>query len=235
VFNGIPDGTSSTTELDANNGKDLAGRIVVQPFRHAGTPAGVLSGFGFQIGGSHGKQTGALPSFKTSVGQTYFSYASGASASGVRNRVTPSVFYYFKALGAFAEYFRSTQGVTKPSAQTDVTNTAWDVTVVFDPTGEPASTGGLRPASNFDPPKGKWGGLQLVARYTELHVDPAAFRAGLNASGASQTAKSFTVGANWFPAAVIKYYLTFERTTFDGGTAARPAENVILFRTQLAF
>jgi hypothetical protein len=57
----------------------------------------------------------------------------------------------------------------------------------------------------------------------------------LNASGASQQARSFTVGANWFPAAVIKYYLTFERTTFAGGAASRPPENVILFRTQLGF
>src|SRR5207249_2200082 len=29
VFNGIPDGTSGPTELDANSDKDLAGRIVV--------------------------------------------------------------------------------------------------------------------------------------------------------------------------------------------------------------
>ena len=32
VFNGIPDGTSSTADVDTNNGKDLAGRIVLQPF-----------------------------------------------------------------------------------------------------------------------------------------------------------------------------------------------------------
>src|SRR5215208_3375034 len=51
VFNGIPDGTSGTTEVDANSDKDLAGRIVVQPFRSAPTPAAPLNGLGFQIGG----------------------------------------------------------------------------------------------------------------------------------------------------------------------------------------
>src|SRR6185436_19075598 len=50
VFNGVPDASSSTTDLDTNNGKDLAGRIVVQPFRAAATPAGRLNGLGFQIG-----------------------------------------------------------------------------------------------------------------------------------------------------------------------------------------
>lgn len=33
VFNGVPDGTSSTTDADANSGKDLAGRLLLQPFR----------------------------------------------------------------------------------------------------------------------------------------------------------------------------------------------------------
>ena len=52
VVNGVVDGTNSTTDIDTNNGKDMAGRIVVQPFRTAATgatPAGALSGLGFQI------------------------------------------------------------------------------------------------------------------------------------------------------------------------------------------
>ena len=52
VFNGIPDGTSSSTEVDTNNGKDLAGRIVLQPFRSTATPARPLSGLGFHLGAS---------------------------------------------------------------------------------------------------------------------------------------------------------------------------------------
>ncbi len=44
---------------------------------------------------------------------------------------------------------------------------------------------------------------------------------------AAATARQFTVGANWYPASVMKYYLTYERTAFDGGTApARADENV---------
>ena len=45
---------------------------------------------------------------------------------------------------------------------------------------------------------------------------------------------AYLVYRNWYPEAFIKYYATFEHTSFDGG-ASRPAENVILFRTQLAF
>jgi hypothetical protein len=39
LFNGVPDGTNSTADVDANNAKDFAGRIVVMPFRSTRTPA----------------------------------------------------------------------------------------------------------------------------------------------------------------------------------------------------
>ena len=231
VFNGILDGTSSTTELDTNNKKDLAGRVVLQPFKSA-----ALSGFGLHVGGSTGRQVGALPAFKTSVGQTYFSYNPGAAASGVRKRISPAVFYYRKAFGVFAEYMRSAQRVSKSNTQTEVVNHAWEVTGSIVLTGETASDRGVRPKNEFDPANRKWGALQVVGRYTVLTVDRAAFTAGLAGAGASREARSYTIAANWYPKAYIKYYATFERTVFDGNAGgARPAENVILFRAQLAF
>jgi phosphate-selective porin OprO/OprP len=87
IFNGVLDGVNSVLDLDSNNGKDLAGRVVWQPFRSPGTPAGVLNGFGVQVGGSTGSQAGPLlPAFRTSVGQVYFAYAASASANGGRQR-----------------------------------------------------------------------------------------------------------------------------------------------------
>src|SRR5204863_871392 len=175
VFNGVPDGTSSTTELDTNNAKDVAGRVLVQPFKSAQAPAGALNGLGFHVGGSVGRQVGALPSFRASVGQTYFSYSTAAAAAGVRKRISPAVFYYYKSFGAFAEYMRSEQPLAKGGVQTRVTNQAWEVTASILVTGEAASYSGVRPKHNFDPTDGHWGALQLLGRYTTLRVDPAAF------------------------------------------------------------
>jgi phosphate-selective porin OprO/OprP len=234
VFNGIGDGASSSTDVDTNNGKDLAGRIVVQPFRSTQTPAGALNGLGFQIGGSTGKQTGALPAFRTSVGQTYFSYATGAAADGGRTRITPSVFYYYKALGLFGEYVRSTQDVARAGTSREFTNTAWNVTGSFLLTGEAASSGIMRPRLPFDPSAGNWGALQIVTRYAVLDLDDDIFTAGFAGAGASEKAQQFTVGVNWYPASVFKYYLNYERTEFEAGALpARPTENIILFRVQL--
>jgi phosphate-selective porin OprO/OprP len=234
VFNGVADGASSSTDVDTNNGKDLAGRIVVQPFRSTQTPSRALNGLGFQVGGSTGKQTGALPAFRTSVGQTYFSYATGAAAAGARSRMTPSVFYYYKSLGLFAEYVRSTQDVARAGTTREFTNTAWNVSGSFLLTGEPASTGLTRPRVPFDPPAGNFGAVQAVVRYAVLDLDDDIFEAGFASAGASEEARQFTIGVNWYPASVFKYYLTYERTAFANGAAlARATENIILFRVQL--
>jgi phosphate-selective porin OprO and OprP len=234
VFNGVPDGTSSTSDVDANNGKDVAGRVVWQPFRSSGTPARALNSLGFQIGGSIGSQTGTLPSFRTSVGQTYFAYATGAAAAGDRARVTPAVFYYYKSFGGFAEYVRSVQEISRAGSSHDVTNQGWGLTASYVLTGETTSDRGVRPRHPFDPAAGHWGALQVAARYSQLTVDPLAFSSGLAAATASRRASAWTVAANWYPAAFIKYYATFEQTRFDDG-AVRPTENIVLFRAQVAF
>jgi phosphate-selective porin OprO and OprP len=237
VFNGIPDGSSSTTEVDANNGKDLAGRIAWQPFRSATAP-GVMNGFGVHVGGSSGMQEGAqLPSFRTSVGQVYFSYDRAAAAAGRRNRVSPAVFYYYKRFGGFAEFMQSSQRVARDVVARDVTNRAWEVTGSYVLTGEAASDRNVRPRENFDPTAGHWGALQVLGRYTELYVDQGIFDAGFAAAGASGKARSFTAAANWYPNIAIKYYFTFERTMFDAftGGAERASENVFLLRAQIGF
>jgi phosphate-selective porin OprO/OprP len=236
VFNGIPDGASSTTDLDTNNSKDLAGRVVIQPFRSPEAPARALNGLGFQVGGSNGRQSGALPSFKTSVGQTYFLYASGVSAAGARSRVSPAVFYFYKSFGGFAEYMRSAQVIATSGAATRVVNAAWEVTGSFLVTGETASYTIVRVRKPFDPAAHHWGALQLVARVSELTIGGNVFTNGLAAPGASRRARQITAAANWYPSSYIKIYGTFERTVFDGhASGARPAENVVLFRTQLGF
>jgi len=237
VFNGVPDGANVLTEVDTNSDKDFAGRLVVQPWRSSvAASAGPLDGLGVHIGGSHGTQSGVLlPVYRTSVGQPYFSYLASAAPAGKRTRVSPAVFYYFKRAGAFAEYVRTTQVIARAGVTSDITNAAWDVSGLFNLTGEHASSGTVTPGRPFDPASGTWGALQLVARYARLSVDDRAFSDGLAAANASQTATQITVGANWYPVAFIKYYATFERTTFEGGNVSRPAEHVVLFRIQFSF
>ena len=232
VFNGVPDGTSSTVDLDTNDSKDLAGRIVVQPFR-AASGGGALSGLGGAVGASAGRQIGALPAFRTSVGQRYFAYDVGAAADGMRHRVSPAVFYYYNALGVFAEYMRSSQPVIRGGVRRDIINEGWDVTGSVLLTGEPATDRGVRPRYNFDPPTGRWGAVQLVGRYSELTLDDQL--ALLAAANSSDKATQVSVGLNWYPAPVVKYYLSYERIRFESDAEERPDEHSVILRAQIAF
>ena len=148
--------------------------------------------------------------------------------------MTPAVFYFYRGLGVVGEYARSTQSITRGATTRDITNHGWVVSGSYLLTGEVASTSVPAPKNPFDPTASKWGALQLIARYAELDVDAAAFDAGLVAAGASQKAKAATVGLNWYPVQYVKYYFTYERTSFEGPTP-RAIENTILFRVQVAF
>ena len=236
VFNGQVDGTNNLTDVDVNGGKDLAGRIVVMPFRSTTTPASRFSNAGFHLGGSTGSQTGPLLLllYRTSAGQPFFTYAPGTTADGARNRVTPAAFMYVKRLGAFAEYARSTQDVARADGlPVTITNQAWGITGSFVLTGETVTDRGVRPREPFDPAAGHWGALQIAARYAQLTVDDDAFTSGVAGANASRAARQSTLAANWYPTSFVKAYATFERTTFDGGS--RSTEHVMLFRMQLAF
>jgi phosphate-selective porin OprO/OprP len=233
IFNGNPaDGTSAITDVDTNNSKDLAGRIVVLPFRSTKTPAHGLSNFGFHLGGSTGNQTGALPSYRTSAGQTFFSFPATTTADGRRNRVTPAVFLYLKRFGGFAEYARTTQEIVTSGGPRTVTNQAWGVTASYVLTGEATSDRGVRPKKPFDPAAGTWGALQVATRYAELALDNDLFASGIAPANASRKAQQLTVAANWFLNNYVKIFATYERFAFSD---PRANENLILFRSQLAF
>jgi phosphate-selective porin OprO/OprP len=234
VYNGVPDGTSGTGDVDSNNGKDIAGRVVLQPFRASRNEA--IRGLGIHVGGSAGTQAGALPSFRTSAGQVYFAYAPGSTADGEHTRMTPAAFYFYKSFGAFTEYVLSSQEVTRNGATYPLDNHAMEATVSWYLTGEPGGIGQTRPKRPFDPAAGHWGAAQVVARFSHLEIDGGAFVAGLAAPGASRRADQWTIGFNWFPTSFTKWYATYERTTFDQNAAgARPVENVIIMRAQIAF
>jgi len=233
VFNGQPvDGSSSTTDADSNDGKDLAGRIVVLPFKSTKTPSSLLNNLGFHLGASTGNQSGPLPSFRTSAGQSIFAFAS-TTADGRRNRITPAVFIYAKRFGAYAEYARTRQDVVRNGTGVTIVNHAWEVTVSYVLTGEATSDRGVRPRAPFDPSRGTWGAVQVAARYGELTLDDAIFTEGLATAGSIRSARQASAGVDWFLTNYIKIYGTFERFTFNEGS--RDAENVIIFRTQLAF
>lgn len=237
VMNGVTDGGSS--DLDANDGKDVTARFIVRPFtRNTASP---LRGFGMAVSGSTGNQAGAaaLPSFRTqTLQQPYFSYATGAAAAGRRNRYSPQAFFFRGPFGGWGEYVHTEVPVTRAGVTEDIAHKAWQVAASWVLTGEAATDAGagVRPRAIFDPSTGHWGAVQVAARVHRLEVDERAVDLGFAAVGASRKADAWTLGLNWYLSPNVKYVLNFERTVFDDNRAgARPPENGIAFRTHLNF
>ena len=236
VMNGVADGGS--VDLDTNDGKDLSARVIFRPFtRDVASP---LRGLGVALSGNTGNQSGAaaLPSFRTQIlQQPYFSYATGAVASGRRTRYSPQLFFFRGPFGGWAEYVHTEVPVTRSGVSDDIAAKAWQVAASWVLTGEPATDAGagIRPRAIFDPSTGHWGAFQIAARVHELEVDRAVVDLGFAATGSSRKAQSWTVGLNWILTGNVKYVLDFERTVFDENEGPRRPENGIAFRTQLNF
>jgi phosphate-selective porin OprO/OprP len=233
VFDGALDGVSADT--DVNDGKDVAGRVFLQPFKKSAAKAAQGIGIGFAA--TTGKQEGALPAYRSPGQLTFFTYASGVTASGRRTRLLPQASYATGPFRLIAEYARSGQDTTRGAETIRVTHDAWQATAAFVLTGETPSSGGVSPKRAFEKGKG-WGALELAARVSQLDVDDTVFSRGLADAARSATrARAVGVGLNWYLTKNVKSMANYDRTTFDGGRAGgdRPTENALLFRAQLSF
>ncbi len=235
VFNGVVDGGSA--DADTNDGKDLAARVFVQPWKRGTTKALAKLGLGLAI--TRGEQSGALPSYRSGGQLAFFSYAAGVSADGRRARLSPQVQWAHARLGLFAEYARSTQDVRRGADLVRVTNRAWQAAAALTLTGEAAAPGSVTPRRPFDPHNGQWGALELAARWNELTIDDAVFRRDLaDPARAAREARAWGLGLNWYLNRNVKQSVGFEHTSFRGGAAAgadRRAENALLVRSQVSF
>ena len=234
VFNGVVDGGSA--DSDTGDGKDVAARLFIQPFRKA--EKSPLQGLGFGVAGTLGDQTGSLPSYRSGGQLVFYSYAAGARADGQRSRVAPQASLYSGRVGVVGEWAQSSQYVASGATRARVANAAWQAAASFVITGEPASASGVRPKRSFDPEAGAWGALEIAARVNGLTVDEDAFAFGLaDSTRSARKVSAWAVGLNWYLNRNVKLVGSYERTTFKGGArdGDRPTENALFFRAQLYY
>ena len=153
------------------------------------------------------------------------------------NRYSPQASYYFKRLGAIAEYVHTNVPMRKATVRHEISHEAWQIAGSFVLTrGDRVTERGVRPLHNFDFGNGHLGALQVAARYHALFADEEAVTLGLATEGSSREAKAWTLGLNWYLNPNLRYLVNFERIDFDADDlSARQAENAIAFRAQVSF
>jgi phosphate-selective porin OprO/OprP len=254
LMNGVPNNTASDTyDVDNNDGKDFVGRIFTTPFEIGENRW--LKGLGFGFAGSYGDERGStISSYKTYGASTWFSYASGVTASGLRARLEPQAYYYVGPFGLMAEYAQDehslnrigtigTGAFKKPINRTDTfTDTGYFAQASYLLTGENASYGWVKPYHPFDPRIGSWGGWELAARISNVATDRRQFQLGFaNADASAKTATEFAAGVNWYLTSNIKWQFDYANTYFDGGagttaeTKDRPNESCFESQLQISF
>lgn len=243
VYNGATDNGSD--DLDSDEGKDVVGRLFAQPFIHCDIDS--LRGLGFGAGGSVGDHFGALPSYRTSGQQTFFSYATNATANGRQYRIDPQAYYFVGPFGLLGEYVVSSQEVksttAKPQTNTRFNNRAWQVEASYFLTGEEnsfkyTSLQHVVPLHRIG--AGGWGAFEIVARVQQLILDNAIFADKFATSTSAKQATAWAAGLNWYLNSNVKLNLNYEQTTFEGGSSATSSvtskpEHAILSRVQFQF
>jgi phosphate-selective porin OprO/OprP len=254
LMNGVPNNTAAdTTDLDNNDGKDFVGRIFSTPFEL--TENEWLKGLGFGFAGSYGDERGNTTSVYRTYGMsTWFSYNPGVTASGLRARIEPQAYYYWRGLGLMAEYAQdehslnlfTTKGTNPFKRQINRTDTFTDTGYMAQAsyllTGEDASYGWVKPYHPFDPRNGHWGAWELAARISNVSAQTRQFQLGFaNPAVAAKTATEFAAGINWYLNANIKWQFDYANTYFDGGAGTtadvkdRPNESVFESQLQITF
>jgi phosphate-selective porin OprO/OprP len=238
VVNGSYAGAITDNDLDSF--KDVMGRVYVHPFEP--TRIAALEKLGFGVGASLGNREGnpanpETPVLRTYGNATFFSYqdsgvaAGTVVASGTVARISPEVTYAWGPVAAFADYVREIDHF----GATSVTSDAWGATATVALTGEDAGPfSRILVKRPWDPARGHFGGVQLVAGGGYVHVSDDAFRAKLATATSMQEADILGAGINWYPINGFGLLVDYSYTAFHsyGGTPARPDENTIYGRAE---
>jgi phosphate-selective porin OprO/OprP len=237
VFNGSGDARLSNNS-DFGDDKEFGARLYTLPFKKSDLTA--LQGLGFGVGGSYslvnsntaglpGTTGGTLPGFATPGQQQFFAYnptVGTVVADDAHWRVSPHATYLYGPFGLLGEYAISQQGVLNSATQlrADLEHSAWQVSAQWVLTGEPASFTGITPQRPFSLRDGGWGAWQLVARYSALDVDDAAFQGFSNPATSASAANTWSLGLNWWLNKNIRILTSYSHTTFDGGGSSNPLD-----------
>ena len=227
VFNG-----NGQNNSDNNSGKDIAGRVVVAPFK----PGGDYWLTGLQLGGDFtwgDQDTGTSARGRTTARTANrFTYFGAQSTRGDRTRWGTDLAWAVGPAAVKFEYDRQMNQRTRLGSNgqslDDVTATGWYVTGTWLLTGEERPLNrSVIPKRPFFPVAGQFGpgAWELALRYAELKFssdDPVDFfdgniNNGITGGGttAENGVEALTAGVNWYLNSRVRYMLNWTQYWYD--------------------
>ena len=212
---------------DANKGKELAGRIRLQPFATA--PDGFLfKHLRFGIAGTTGTVQNASVATATGLDVTsanlgiLFLDSTAGTFDGARKRLGGEFTWNIGPVGIRGEVWRRVDHVNVGAFDNErLEITAWNASLSWLMTGEqkPVETR-VSPAESFDPRTGDWGALELAVRVDRLRIDDDVFALGIAPrAGNANVVTGTTIGLNWYLTRHIRISPNFVWEVFDDPVA----------------
>ncbi|MBI4042898.1 MAG: hypothetical protein HY391_05420 [Deltaproteobacteria bacterium] len=236
IFNGIAKNAAET-----NDDKDLASRIVIQPFSKSESNRlkDLYLGGSVTVGVQQNNFAGAT--FTTALGTPFLTFSAATLHNGTRTRTGGEVEWLVGPASLKSEYIASRfEHFEMGSGVADFWAQGWYLSATCFLTGEKKSRNKFMvPKEQFAPFDGKWGlgAWEVAARFEQFFVDPEFIGKGF-ARGTDQV-DAVTAGTNWWPNKHIKMAANYVYSRFDhivgtSGTSLND-EHVFLSRFQFHF
>ncbi len=216
---------------DADNGKEEAGRIRVQPFA-ASDDSFIFRYLRIGVAGTvtsiHRAPVSTFTSNTSYLNVNYLTTAAVATnlLDGERTRWGGEFTWNYGPLGVRAEAWRRNDTVdTAATDRQTVRTTAWSAQASWLITGEkkPIESRVL-PGSPFNLDNGTWGAFEVAARVDRVHLDDDLFTLGIAAqAGNANVVTGYSFGLNWYLTRNIRispnvyWEVTDDPITFAGG------------------
>jgi phosphate-selective porin OprO/OprP len=245
LYNGAGRNTS-----DTNDDKDVAARVVLTPFNASENAP--LKGLHFGGSITYGNQETERDEmrrkgkFQTAGETAFFQFNEDVFHDGERIRYGAELAWILGPFSLKGEWVRMDLDdlyVKKGGSKDDFSIDGSYVSLSYILTGESqpfkdGTYGMISPKQAFDPKKGTWGAIQLVARYETLSIDNDLFLKGYADAGTyTSGADGFTVGVNWYLNDAIRAMVNYNHTDFDGhivkDTMELKNEDLVLVQLQL--
>lgn len=224
---------------DNRNDKNLAARVVVQPFELANANNKFLKNLYIGFSGTTGfnEENLAGTSFRTAGQTNFWTYNTGVDYIGERWRLGADLEWCYGPYSIKAEWGHSTfDNINSATASTNGDFNGWYLLATWLLTGEenPRGNKPIKPNKNFDPLKNTWGAFEILGRYEQFIADNSPIILGL-ATGTDQV-DAITLGFNWYFNKRVRGSFNYVRSMFANPVVVNNIsiadEDLYLFRAQ---